>query len=177
MNSHPGHAWFLGVLISGILLCLAACGYHVTGSAGNLPAGIHSIGIPTFKNSTREYKVEQQMTAAVLKEFALRARVPVNSRSTGVDAVLQGEIRNLSSSPVTFGVNTFASAFLVTVEISVKLVRVKDGVVLYENPDFSFQAQYELNTSVSQFFSEENAAVERLARDFAAALASSVLTR
>jgi len=117
------------------------------------------------------------MTAAVLKEFALRTRVPVNSRSTGVDAVLQGEIRNLFSAPVTFGVNTFASAFLVTVQISVKLVRVKDGVVLYENSDFSFQAQYELNASVSQFFSEENAAVERLARDFAAALASSVLTR
>ncbi len=177
MNSHSRQAWFLGTLIPGVLLCLAACGYHVTGSSGNLPAGVHSIGIPTFKNSTREYKVEQQMTAAVLKEFALRTRVPVNSRSTGVDAVLQGEIRNLISSPVTFGVNTFASAFLVTVQISVKLVRVKDGVVLYENPDFSFQAQYELNTSVSQFFSEENAAVERLAHDFAAALASSVLTR
>lgn len=159
------------------MLLSAACGYHIAGSVRNLPGGVHSIGIPTFKNDTREYKLEQQITAAVLKEFTLRTRVPVSSRSEGVDAVLEGEIHALNSSPVTFGADGFASEFLVTVAISARLVRVKDGAVIWENPGFSFRATYVLNTKVTRFFSEENAAVDRLARDLAASLASSILTR
>jgi hypothetical protein len=56
-------------------------------------------------------------------------------------------------------------------------VRLSDHTVLWESPSFSFRSQYVLNSKVTQFFSEENAAVERLARDFAASLASSVLAR
>jgi hypothetical protein len=165
-------------ILGGVLLVFQlSCGYRVAGSAGTLPQGIRSLGIPTFKNATREFKLEQQLTAAVLKEFLIRTRIPVNSQSSGVDAVLEGEIRNLNSSPITFGADAFASAFNVTVEISVRLVRLKDHAVIWENPGFSFRAQYVLNSKVTQFFSEENAAVDRLARDFAASLASSILSR
>jgi hypothetical protein len=167
----------LALSLLGIALFAAGCSYRVVGSARNLPTGVHSLGIPTFKNDTKEFKVEQRITSAVLREFALRTRVPVNSNSSGVDAVLQGEIRNLSASPVTFGTSAFASAFLVTVEVSVKLVRVKDGAVLWENPGLAFRGQYVLSSQVTEFFSEENAAIERLARDFAASLASTILSR
>jgi hypothetical protein len=167
--------------LAGVLLiagCISAgCGYHVAGAAGNLPSGIQSLGIPAFKNVTREYKLEQQITAAVFKEFSARSKVRVNSQSSDVDAVLEGEIRNLSATPITFGSDTFASAFLVTVEISVKLVRLKDGAVLFDNPGFSFQERYVLNQKITQFFSEENSALDRLSRDFAASLASAILTR
>jgi hypothetical protein len=167
----------LALSLLGIALFAAGCSYHVVGSARNLPAGVRSLGIPTFKNDTKEFKIEQRITSAVLREFALRTRVPVNSNSSGVDAVLQGEIRNLSASPVTFSTSAFASAFLVTVEASVKLVRVKDGAVLWENTGIAFRGQYVLSSQVTQFFSEENAAIERLAGDFAASLASTILSR
>ncbi len=160
-----------------VLLTTSACGYHVAGAVQNLPGGIRSIGIPTFTNSTREFRLEQQITAAVLKEFATRTRVPVNSSATGVDAVLKGEILDINSSPVTFGTDAFGSAFLVSVRMSVKLVRSRDGSVIWENPDYTFRARYVLNSKVTEFFSEENAAVERLAREFAASLASTILTR
>lgn len=160
-----------------LLVLQCACGYRVAGSVGNLPQGIRTLGIPTFKNTTREYKLEQQLTEAVLKEFNIRTRIPVSSQSSGVDAVLEGEIRSLNSSPITFGSDAFASAFNVTVELSIRLVRLKDRAVLWENPGFSFRSQYVLNSSVTQFFSEENAAIGRLARDLAASLASSILSR
>jgi outer membrane lipopolysaccharide assembly protein LptE/RlpB len=174
-NQNPGLV-YKGVSIA-LLLLFTGCGYHLAGSKGNLPGGIKSLGIPAFKNLTREYKLEQQITTAVLKEFTLRTRIPVNSQSAGVDAVLQGEIHTLSASPITFGSDAFASAFVVTVNMSVRLVRVKDNSVLFENPSFVFQERYVMNSKVTQFFSEENTAVDRLARDFAASLASAILTR
>jgi hypothetical protein len=171
--AYAGRAALLLVLLA----AAAACGYRVVGSVQDLPGGVRSLGIPTFKNETREYKLEQRITAAVLKEFTLRTRVPVNSRSTGVDAVLLGEVKDLSSNPEAFGTDAFASAFLVTAHMSIKLVRLKDSKVIWENPDFTFHARYVLTTKVTEFFSEENAAIERLSGELAASLASTILTR
>lgn len=165
-----------------LLVCLAVggtagCGYQVHSAVGKLPSGIQSLGIPTFENRTYEFKVEQVITGAVLKEFSLRTAIPVNSHKSGVDAVLVGEIRGINATPVTFGSDTFASVFLVTVQMGVKLVRVKDSKVLWENNDFSFRERYQLNSDVKSFFSEESPALDRLSREFAASLVSAVLHR
>jgi len=167
----------LRALSISLLLFPAACGYRLVSAVQILPGGVRSLGIPTFINTTRQYKLEQVITEAVLQEFFLRTRVPVNSDASGVDAVFQGVIRDMRSSPVSFDKEGFASEFLVTVQISAKLVRVRDGAVLWQNPDFVYQNRYVLNSRVTEFFSEENAALGRLARDFAASLASTVLTR
>jgi hypothetical protein len=143
---------------------------------------VQSLGIPTFRNLTPQYKIEQLITRAVLKEFSTRTRATVNSSSSGVDMVLEGEIRNVSSSPVTFGTQTegsqtTGSAFLVTVQMSVKLKRLRDSAVIWQNDDFLYRERYVLNSSVRDFFFEENPALERLAKSFAARLASEILGR
>ncbi len=157
------------------LLLACGCGYRVQSSVRGLPEGISSLGVPTFKNQSSQFKLEQRVTGAVLKEFSTRTRVPVNSAQTGVDAVLLGEIRSMSSSPVTFGTDTFGSAFLITVQLSAKLVRVKDKKVIWENPNFLYRERYVLNSKLNDFFSEDNPALDRMARDFAASLVSAVL--
>jgi hypothetical protein len=160
-----------------LLTLMGGCGYRVQSSVGKLPSGVQSVGVPTFRNLTYQYKLEQRLTAAVLKEFSARTRVPISSRSSDVDAVLLGEIRGISSSPVTFGSDTFASAFLVTVQLSIKLVRQKDGTVLWENSDYLYRERFQLNTKVTDFFSEEGPALDRLSREFAAGLVSTILNR
>ncbi len=173
------------VLLSLMFLTIAAssgCGYRVRGAVGSLPSEAKSLGIPTFRNLTTQYKIEQLISSAVLKEFAMRTRATVNSSSSGVDMVLRGEIKNVSSIPITFGTQTagaqtIGSAFLVTVELSVRLVRTSDSSVIWRNDDFLFRERYLMNSNVRDFFSEENPALERLARNFAASLASSILNR
>ncbi len=165
-----------------LILACPACGYRVRSSVGTLPTEAQTLGIPTFKNLTTQYKIEQLISSAVLKEFSVRTRAAVDSRSSGVDMVLLGEIRRVSSDPVTFGTETvgsqtFGSAFLVTVQLSVKLMRLRDSKIVWQNDDFLFRERYVLNSSVRDFFSEENPALERLARSFASSLASSILNR
>ncbi len=160
-----------------LMALLTACGYKVQSSVKKLPSGIQSLGIPTFSNSTSQYRIEQRITSAVLKEFSERTSIPVNSKSAGVDAVLQGEIRLISQSPVTYAVDAYGSAFVVTVQVAVKLVRTSDSAVLWENPDFLFTERYILASKVTDYFSQEGPALDRLSRDFAASLASTVLSR
>jgi hypothetical protein len=143
---------------------------------------MQSIGIPTFKNLTNQYKIEQIISRAVLNELAQRTRARVSSSRSDVQAVLLGEIRGISAVPVTFdtqsaGSQTFGSAFLVSVQMSAKLVRTSDSSVIWQNDDFLYMERYVLNNNVRDFFSEENPALERLSRSFAAALAASILDR
>jgi len=170
------------ILIIGIILPFAGCGYRVRTSVGALPSEGQSIGIPTFRNLTTQYKIEQVVSRAVLKEFSTRTRATVNSSSSGVDMVLLGEIRSVSSGPVTFGTQaegsqTTGSAFLITIQLSVKLMRLRDSSIIWQNEDFLFRERYAMNSSVQDFFSEESPALERLARNFAASLASAILNR
>jgi hypothetical protein len=169
-------------LLLEIALLSCTCGYHAHSAVAKLPFGIESLGIPTFRNLTSQYKIEQQITSAVLKEFTLRTRATVNSSNTDVDSVLLGEIRSVSSVPVTFGTQTvgsqtFGSAFLVTVQLSVKLMRLSDSTILWQNSDFLYIERYVLNADVRDFFSEENPALERLAKNLAASLASTIFDR
>jgi hypothetical protein len=168
------------LVLLGITLLCSACGYRVRGAAAEFPAGIESIGIPTFVNNTSQYKIEQLITTAVLDEFRLRTRAPVNSNRSDVDSVLLGEIRDVDSVPVAYGTQkignrTFGSAFMVTVSVSVKWVRSRDSAVLWQNENFVHRERYVINSNLQDFFSEENPALQRLAKDFAGRLASSIL--
>jgi len=160
-------------------LLLPGCGYRVRSAVGSLPGGAESIGIPTFRNLTGEPEIEQILTRALLREFAARTRGRVNSSDSDVDLVLSGEVRSVTAVPVTFGTQnsgeqTFSSAFQITVRIGAKLVRRRDSAVVWENEDFVFRERYILNPDVRDFFAGDNPAFERLARNFAAALASVV---
>lgn len=155
----------------------AGCGYRLRSAVSPLPEGLQSLAIPTFANETQVYKLEQRLTRAVVSEFMSRTRARITAAPEDADAVLYGEIRTLSSNPVTFGQDTFGSAFLVTVQTSVRLVRRSDGKVLWENADLVFRERYVLNPRVTEFFSEQNPALERLARDLAGSLAGAILGR
>jgi hypothetical protein len=158
-------------------MLLSACGYRIRSAVGSLPHEIQSIGIPTFENLTSQYKIEQMISSAVLKEFSLRTTIPVNSSESGVDSVLLGEIREVSSTPVTFGLETFGNAFLVTVRMSARLKRLRDSSIIWQNEEYIYHERYILNSKVRDFFSEENPALNRLAKDFAASLVSTILNR
>ncbi|MDR1727034.1 MAG: LPS assembly lipoprotein LptE [Acidobacteriota bacterium] len=168
-------------------LCGASCGYHVKSAAGRLPGGASSLGIPTFRNLTDEFKVEQVVTRALLREFGARTRGRVDSRGAdspdgGPDLVLLGEVKEVRAVPVIFGsspagAQTFGSAFQVTVRLGAKLVRRSDSAVVWEDADFLFRERYLLNADVRDFFAEDGPALERLAREVASSLAGAVLER
>ena len=101
--------------------------------------------------------------------------MPVIPKETGVDAVLIGEIHSVHSSPITFGDSSFGSGFMVTVQLSVKIVRTTDSKVIWQDKNILFQDRYAKNSDTRDFFSEDNPALDRLARSLAASLVSTII--
>lgn len=160
-----------------LVLCLAAaCGYHTGGHASRLPAEVKTIAIPAFTNQTQSYRVEQVLTGAVVREFVTQTKFRVLPEvSNDADATLRGVVTSASAAPLTYDSQTGrASTALVTVTMRVSLVDRK-GMVLFENQNYTFREQYQVSREVSSFFEEDAPAMDRLARDFARTLVSSVV--
>jgi outer membrane lipopolysaccharide assembly protein LptE/RlpB len=165
------------ILILMVMLLLStACGYHTAGHSVTLPANVQTIAIPAFVNQTQTYKIEQKLTAAVVREMVTRTHYHVlNEPSDSADAILRGTVISTSTSPLTYDSQTGrASSALVVVTARVTLTD-RQGKILYQNPSYLFREEYEVSRELSSFFEEDSPALQRLSRAFARTLVSNVL--
>ena len=158
------------------VLFSTACGYHTAGHSVTLPANVQTIAIPAFVNQTQTYKIEQKLTAAVVREMVTRTHYHVlNEPSDSADAILRGTVISTSTSPLTYDSQSGrASSALVVVTARVTLTD-RQGKILYENPSYLFREEYEVSRELSSFFEEDSPALQRLSREFARTLVSNVL--
>jgi outer membrane lipopolysaccharide assembly protein LptE/RlpB len=175
--SRTGIGRFLQFSIFSFLFAgLTSCGYHVAGRGSELPAEWKTLAVPALENRTARFRIEQRLTEALVRELLARTKYRVVAEETAGDAVLRGEVSRVESNAVLFDAATGrATAMVVTVHMKVRLTDRASGKVHYQNDDFVFREQYEVSTDVSSFFEEQQPALDRLARDFAARLVSAML--
>lgn len=154
----------------------AGCGYHTAGHAVTIPDNIRTIAIPAFVNQTQTYKIEQMLTAAVVRELVTRTHYHViNQVNDDADAALHGTVLSTYTTPLTYDSRTGrAASVMVVISMKVSLLD-KQGKVLYQNPSYLFREQYEVSRDLNSFFEEDSPAFQRLSRDFAQTLVSNIL--
>ena len=164
------------VMLSFLVLGLSACGYKTGGHAATLPADVHTLAIPAFVNQSKTYRVEQVLTAAVVREFVSRTHYrTINQESGDADATLRGTVVSTLITPVAYDSTTGrAASAIIVVNMKVSLLD-RHGKVLFENPNYSFHDQYQISSDIASFFEEESPAVDRLSQDFARTLVSNIL--
>lgn len=165
-------AWpLLALLVSNV-----ACGYHTAGHSVQLPEDVKTIAVPAFKNETPTYRIEQMLTASVVREFTTRTHYHIlNDPSEAADATLRGTVLSTAASPLAYDTATGrAASVLVVVSIRVTLSD-RAGKVLYQNPAYLFREQYEVSQDLKSFFEEDTPASRRLSQDFARTLVSNIL--
>jgi len=154
----------------------SGCGYHTAGHAVQLPENVKTIAIPTFKNETLTYRIDQMLTASVVHEFTTRTHYHIlNDPGEAADATLRGTVLSTTASPLTYDSATGrAASVMIVVSVRVLLTE-RNGKVLYQNPAYLFREQYELSQDLSSFFEEDSPAFRRLSQDFARTLVSNIL--
>ena len=166
----------LALALAAFLLSFTGCGYHVAGRASKLPSEWKEIAVPAFKNETMRYRIEQRLTAAVIREFISRTKYRIVQDQAGADAVLHGEVLSIETAPVIFDSTTGqVTTQLVTLHVRVQLIDNRSQKPVYHNNDMVFRDEYQISSDVQSFFEEQNPAVDRMARAFASQLVSNVL--
>jgi hypothetical protein len=158
------------------LVASFSCGYRVAGQGDRLPPDIKTIAIPVFLNSTRQYRIEQRVSAAVTREFIERTRYRITSEPAQADAVLQGEIKDVRAGVIAFDPATGrATTLQVQVLAHVELVDQHTKKVVFANPNYTFREQYQVSQTPSALFEEQDPALDRLSRDLARTLVTEIL--
>ena len=157
-------------------LTASGCGYHVAGRSSALPQEIHVIAVPALENATTTYRIEQRLTSATVHEFLSRTPYKVVSNPSAGDAVLKGKVLTLEAVPLLFDTTSGrATTMLVQMKCEVTLTETSNDKVLYHTDNFVFRSEYEISTDVTSFFSEQDPALDRVARDFAQRLVAAVI--
>lgn len=141
-----------------------------------LPSRIRTVAVPAFQNSALRYKVESRFTGAVVDELIRRGRgLRVQGDREGADAVIEGVIKNFYFAGVLLDDKGRARIFEVTIEAAVTVRDQTENRVLYDNQSFLFRGEYEFANDPRNFFSEEDPAVQRMARSFAESIVSTLI--
>ena len=162
------------------VMALSACGYHIVGGTGhNIPSTVQSIAVPTFRNETSGFKVEQTLTAAIVRELMTRTRYQIvaSDSANETDVVLNGAITGFSSNPSVYDPRSNrATTAQINVRMKVSLVERKTGKILYENADLVYRERYEISGQASHYFDESTAGTERLSRSLASTVVAGILS-
>jgi hypothetical protein len=79
--------------------CMSGCmGYHVGSVKPNYLSGVHTIAVPTFKNSSLLPRLEVLVTDTVIKQLQQDGTYKIVPEST-CDAILDAEVVKVSRSP------------------------------------------------------------------------------
>jgi len=164
-----------------VLVTNAACGYSLAGRGSFLPAYIRTIGVPTFTNRSTVFNLETLLTQKVRAEFIGRGKYQVLPESTGVDALLTGEVTGVTVAPSSFNPQTqLASRYAITMSARIELRDVRENKVLWENPSLTFRQDYEATsgrsaTDPAAFFQQDTDSLERMSSEFARTIVSAIL--
>ena len=159
------------ILIAGALL-VTGCGYQLSGTGAFLPEHIQSVQIRNFQNKTSRVQAEQFVTFAVRDEFLRRSRLKLVEVVDQADAMLEGEILTFDVTPVSYS-DSAADKYQVRITLNMRLMDLKNGRVLFENQRLSYVDTYEIDSA--DFFSMETESLERVAREFAASVVTTIL--
>jgi hypothetical protein len=163
-------------IISLFLVCLLflQCGYHLRGTGSFLPPHIKVLNIPMFANRTTRFELDLKLTQGVIDEMIARGKVEITDEADSADAVLIGEILRFHANPIGFGEDATADRYSISIVAKVILRDVVQKKVIFSNPSFVYQGEYEVPEG-TDFESVETEAIDEMVVKFARSLVVAIL--
>jgi outer membrane lipopolysaccharide assembly protein LptE/RlpB len=157
-----------------VCLVCAQCGYQLRGTGSFLPPNIKSLAVPMFKNLTTRFELDVRLTQSVIDELVARGKVEVTSDTAHADAILLGEIVAFNVNPIGFSDKSSADRYNITIVAKIVLRDLVSQKMIFSNPSFVYQEEYEVPQGTS-FETSETQAVAKVAEKFARSLVSTML--
>jgi hypothetical protein len=162
-----------------LVLVAPGCGYALVGKGITSDPSIKRIGVPLFKDRTGKAGLDQKITARVVEELLKRGRFTVVQETTGVDAIVEGEITSYTTTPVGFTTTgatpTQASRYAINVTAKVAYRKIGQKEPIWQSEMFSYRDEYDMGEDPGTFFDREDQTIDRIAQAFGKNLVAAML--
>ena len=157
-----------------VLACtLDGCGYSFHGT---LPDHVKTIAVPIFVNRTQQPAVEGVITRAIVDAFATNGRLRV-VRTEDADSILEGEVLQYNVNAIAVDPSLNVQQYRLGVTLNLRMRDVRLNRLLFEQANFSEQADFLVAGSVAQTISIEAGALQQAATQIARSVVSLALDR
>ena len=156
-----------------LFLFCSNCGYRLVGYGTALPAHIHTIAIPVFKNTSPEPNIHRDVTDAIRQVFIRDGRLQMVGTSKA-DLLISGNITNYQLRAVSFSGKDIAVEYVVKLGVQVKAYdQVKKKIILEQK--FTTQWDYRTASGVIGSESARFAALKEAYDDLGGRLVSIII--
>lgn len=139
-----------------IILCITCCGYRFAGMEKNPFLYVNTISVPLFENNTNEPLIASLVTNALINELNLTNAVKIVSTDKS-DAVLKGVVISANTTTLAHSSIRTASEKRVRIAVSVRLVRISDDKVVWQESSIDEWAEYFVSGSMDYSSERRNA--------------------
>jgi lipopolysaccharide assembly LptE-like protein len=161
------------------VLVLSGCGYALVGKGITTDPSIKRIGVPLFKDRTGKAGLDQKITLRVIEELLKRGRFTVVQDTTGVDAIVEGEILSYNTIPIGFSTpeanQTQATRYAINVVAKVVYRKIGQKEPVWQSEGFSFRDEYDVGDDPGTYFDREEQTLDRIAQSFGRNLVAAML--
>lgn len=168
MNYWCSTQWRLqAALVLGLVVfsSIGCGGYRWAPEYNQLPAGIHTVAIPLFKNNTYESNIEAYVTNALMNEFIRNQQFSVVSE--GGDATLSGMVKKFDTMSIAYSSEDRARQYRAYLTLEVTLRDNRTGEVLWRNPELVHEEEYSVEPIISFTDARKQDAIKRISADLA----------
>jgi len=162
------------LILAAVCIISVQCGYRLRGTGSFLPPDIKRVSVPMFKNFSTRYNLDVTLTQGVIDQLVARGKVEVTQDPENADAILVGEISSFNVNPIGFSDQSTADRYSVMVVAKIVLRDLKDQRVIFSNPSYVYQEEYEVPQGTS-YETWENDALGKISEKFARSLISTIL--
>ncbi|HEY7521031.1 MAG TPA: LptE family protein [Methylomirabilota bacterium] len=162
-----------GAALLAFACVLGGCGYSFQGT---LPDHVKTVAVPIFVNRTQQPAVEGVITRAIVDAFATNGRLRV-VRPEDADSILEGEVLQYTVGAIAVDPSLNVQQFRLGVTLNLRMRDVRLNKLLFEQANFSEQADFLVAGSVAQTISIEAAALQQAATEIARSVVSLALDR
>jgi len=127
-----------------------------------------------FKNLTTRFELDLKLTQSVINELVARGKVEITADASSADATLLGDIVSFGVNPIAFSGEATADRYNIVVVAKVVLRDRVNNRVIFSNPSYVYQEEYEVPEG-TDFETVETQAIDRVAEKFARSLVVAVL--
>jgi outer membrane lipopolysaccharide assembly protein LptE/RlpB len=162
-----------GAALLALVCTLGGCGYSFHGT---LPDHVKTIAVPIFVNRTQQPAVEGVITRAIVDAFATNGRLKV-VRPEDADSILEGEVLQYNVGAIAVDPSLNVQQYRLGVTRTLRMRDVRLNKLLFEQANFSEQADFLVAGSVAQTLSIEAGALQQAATQIARSVVSLALDR
>jgi hypothetical protein len=142
------------------------CGYHTAPDGDSIDKGIQTVFVDNFGNRTSEANVENMMRSAFIDRFIKGRRLRLVDSKEAADAICKGMINGLTSAPLSYNKDNFATEERISVTMEITLEERTSGKVLWMAKGFPATQDYQF-TDINTKRANRKFALSKLSNDAA----------